>query len=109
MADESKPVISLREITSANFDDVIALRVRDEQKNYVASNTYSLAEAYAHRNHVPFAIYADETPVGFLMYTYWEERRQYWIFRLMIAADKQGRGYGREAMRQVIERMNQLR
>lgn len=99
------PGISLREITPANFAEIISLKVSESQKNFVASNMYSLAEAYVFRYHRPLAIYADETPVGFLMYTYVEERAQHWIFRLMIAEAHQRRGYGREAMRMLIEHM----
>src|SRR5512135_1477399 len=92
------PTISLRKITPQNYEAVINMQVREEQKNFVASNLASLAEAYVFPNRHPLAIYADETPVGFLMSTFWEERQQHWIFRLMIAAEHQGRGYGRAAM-----------
>ena len=49
------------------------------------------------------AIYAAEEPVGFLMYSFWDERESYWLLRLMIAADHQGKGYGRAAMQQAIQ------
>lgn len=102
-----EPVL-LREITSDNWEALIKLSVRDDQKSFVASNLYSLAEAKIFSGHVPLAVYAGEQPVGFLMYTYVEERREWWIFRLMIAADEQGKGYGRAAMQQVIARMQAL-
>lgn len=104
----STPVVSLRPITPENFREIIHMQVREEQKNFVASNAASLAEAYVFPNRFPLAIYADETPVGFLMYCFWADRQQHWIFRLMIAADEQRRGYGREAMRLLIERMRAI-
>jgi diamine N-acetyltransferase len=97
--------VSLREITPDNWEAILKLAVRDDQKNFVASNVYSLAEARVFPEHVPLAIFADEEPVGFLMYTYVHERGEWWIFRLMIAAGEQGQGFGRAAMRQAIARM----
>lgn len=102
------PILSLRPITPENFEEIIHLQVRDDQKTFVASNVYSLAEAYVQPTSTPLAIYAGEKPVGFLMSGFWVERHQHWIFRLMIAADQQGRGYGRAAMRLLLERMRAL-
>ncbi len=100
--------VSLREVTPENFDAIISMKVRDDQKHFVASNVYSLAEARVFPQRFPMAIYAGETPVGSLMSAIWEERQQHWIFRLMIAAEHQGRGYGRAAMRLLIERMRAI-
>ena len=105
---EFLPVISLRAVTPQNFSAVIHLSVREDQKNFVASNAYSLAEAGIFPHRTPLAIYAAETPVGFLMYAFIEENQRHWIFRLMIAADQQGRGYGRAAMRLALERMRAI-
>jgi diamine N-acetyltransferase len=50
------------------------LKVRDEQKGFVASNLYSIAQAQfgdeyeGHWDLHPFGIYDGDTPVGFLMY-----------------------------------------
>lgn len=98
--------VSLREITPENWEAILKLAVRDDQKNFVANNLYSLAEAKIFPEHVPLAIYADEQPVGFLMYTFERSRKEWWIFRLMIAAGEQGQGYGRAAMQQAIARMH---
>ena len=43
-------MIELKEITNANIWEVCALELFDEQKNFVAENIQSLAEAYATRN-----------------------------------------------------------
>ena len=101
---ESLPV-SLRDITGDNFEDVIRLKVRDDQTGFVASNVYSLAESKIFPDLIPLAIYAGEKLVGFTMYGAWPERKEYWIMRLMISAEEQGKGYGRASMQQVIERL----
>jgi diamine N-acetyltransferase len=105
---EETPIISLRPVTPQNYEAVVTMRVREDQKNFVASNLASLAEACVFPQRYPLAIYAGETPVGFLMSAYIEETQRHWIFRLMIAADQQGRGYGREGMRLLIERMRAI-
>jgi diamine N-acetyltransferase len=100
--------VSLREITPENWQKVLELKVRDDQTGFVASNLYSLAESKVFPDCVPLAIYAGEQPAGFLMYTFENERKEWWIFRLMINADQQGKGYGRAAMQQAITRMRNL-
>ena len=62
-------MITFRPITEDNFDAIIAMR-RPEEENFVASNAESLAQCWLYRDNndvFPFAIYADEEPVGFLL------------------------------------------
>lgn len=97
--------ISLREITMENFHDCIHLELEDAQRNYVASNMYSLAEAKADGVSVPLAIYDGDTMVGFIMYDYNEGEQVGYISRLMVDRRHQRKGYGRYAMNQVIDRL----
>ncbi len=109
-------MVHLEKLTYDNFDDVFDLRPKRDQYDFVASNCYSVAEAYmTHINggHVfPFAIYNDKKLVGFIQLAYGEsadqdgvsmEKDSYQIWRFMIDKRYQGRGYGREALRQAIE------
>ena len=41
-------MITLREVTKDNIEEVIALKVRDDQKTYVSSAAESLAQAYVY-------------------------------------------------------------
>jgi diamine N-acetyltransferase len=100
-----KRLIELREITMENFRECINLSVADHQRGFVASNMYSLAEAKADGVSNPLAIYADDQMVGFTMYCFDPESGMGYIDRLMVAAEHQGRGYGRAAMLEVIERL----
>lgn len=97
--------IELREITMENFRDCIHLSVAEDQKGFVASNMYSLAEAKADGVSNPLAIYADDEMVGFIMYWLDSESGIGYIDRLMVDARFQGRGYGRAAMREVLQRL----
>ena len=68
-------MLTLREITFDNFIECIQLQPKDEQKQFIASNVYSLAEAYVALASgecvpMPYAIYDDETMVGFLLLSY---------------------------------------
>ncbi len=109
-------MVHLEKITYKNFDEIFELKVKKVQYPFVASNLYSIAEAYvteANGGHVfPFAIYNDEKLIGFIQLAYGEnadqdgvsvEKDNYEIWRLMIDKRYQGRGYGREALRQAID------
>lgn len=88
-----------------NYLSVLDLSVAEEQRRFVASNMYSLAQAFVQPECVPLALYAENRPVGFVMYALDEDDHEYWIYRLMIDKRYQRRGYGREAMRMLIERI----
>jgi len=96
--------ITLREITMANFRECLTLELDERQKNFVASNMYSLAEAKADGVSNPRAVYADEQLVGFIMYDFNTDEKRGYITRLMVDKGHQGHGYGRAAMQQVIDR-----
>ena len=87
---------------------MLELSVFPEQESLVASNEYSLAQAYAQPECVPLGLFIGNTPVGFAMYCLDPEDRQYWIDRLMIDRNHQRRGYGREAMLLLIGRIRAL-
>lgn len=93
-------MIILKPITKENWHIAIRLEVAPEQRNFVASNLYSIAESKFEPGAVPLGIYNDETMVGFLMYGPYHG--EMWIWRLMIDQQYQHRGYGRAAMQAMI-------
>ena len=100
---------SLREITSENLKSVLGLSVTEEQKKvYPRSNAYSIAEAHYPADDDPVwirAIYAGKAPVGFLMTSEAPDQGEYFLWRLMIDAKHQGKGYGFRAVELLIERI----
>jgi diamine N-acetyltransferase len=100
--------VTLREITMDNFLECVRLSVGEAQKNFVASNMFSLAEAKADRVSNPYAIYADEQIVGFIMYDFNPEENRGYVSRLMVDARFQGKGYGRAAMAEVVDRLKRV-
>ena len=99
---------TLREITMDNFRECLNLKLAPDQERFVAPNIYSLAEAKADGVSIPLAIYADDTMVGFTMYNYDEVNGRGYIDRLMVDQRYQGKGYGRAAMIEVVERLKRM-
>ncbi len=101
---ESNPQISLREITKETLRDITRLRVSPEQERLVATNAESIAEAYFSPDIAWFrAIYADDTPVGFLMIEDNATEGQYYLWRFMIDVRYQRRGIGQKALELLFE------
>lgn len=96
--------VSLREITEETLRPILRLKVTPQQEKFVASNAVSIAQAYFHRDNAWFrAIYADETPVGFLMLDDRPSEASYFLWRFMIDARYQKFGFGRRAIELLIE------
>lgn len=100
-------MLEFREIDRHNFRDILKLSTTESQKFFVATNAYSLSQAYAQPECVPLALYDGDTPVGFTMYGLDVEDTEYWIYRLMIDQRHQSKGYGRQALAMVLERIRQ--
>ncbi len=105
-------LLSIQPVSRDNWRALVKLKVREDQTHFVASNVYSIAEAQfgtddddgTHWSLYPFGIYARETPVGFLMYGYNFDHKEYqaFIIRLMVDENQQGKGYGRFGMQQML-------
>ena len=116
--------IELRKVEHSNWTQCIELQVADEQRRYVNPNIFSLAEAYVHSDAnkkdaeehyrcIPFAVYYGIEMVGFAMISYEKEydfdgKPAYEIYRLMIDKDHQGKGYGKETVKLLIEYIRTL-
>lgn len=61
-------LVELKEINKDNIDEILGLKVSTEQNDFVQTTSHSLAKAWAFRDTAfPFAIYAHNTIVGFIM------------------------------------------
>jgi len=94
--------VSLREVTSHTVRAICRLDVSEEQKHFVAPNAVSFAEAYFEPKAWFRAIYADETPVGFVM-LYDSPQEEYFLWRFMIDERYQKMGFGKRAMDLLVE------
>ena len=96
--------VSLREVTRDNLGKVLKLKVAEEQNKFVASNAVSIAQAHFYPDEAWFrAIYADETPIGFLMLPDDPKKAEYFLWRLMVDDQYQGMGFGRHAILLLVE------
>lgn len=115
--EEDTVMIRLEKVNGKNVWDLLKLHVSEGQKGFVAPNDVSIIEAYVaitHHGHAfPFGIYDGDTPVGFCMIGFgtddeWEDapaiaKGNYNLWRLMIDERYQGRGYGKKAMKLILE------
>ena len=97
--------VTLRVITKDTVRAVLRLSdtLTDPQTFMVATNAQSLAQALFEEKAWYRAIYAGRAAVGFLMLHDDAEKPEYFLWRLMIAAPFQGRGYGAQAIRRLVE------
>jgi GNAT superfamily N-acetyltransferase len=103
--------VTLRELTDANREDVVALRVAPDQEKFIGSVADSLEEATEYPQANPWyrAVYAGDEPIGFVMLS-WDCVPQppdiigpWFLWKLLIDERQQGRGYGREVVRMVAD------
>ncbi len=97
-------MINFREINEDNFNLIINMK-RPLDEGFVSSNAYSLAQAWLYRNAgdvFPFAIYNDDEAVGFMMLDVDEEERSLIIWRIMFPQENQNKGYGTQAIKEII-------
>ena len=108
--------MELKRVDSKNLWEIIKLTVSDGQKNFVATNTNSILEAYvtitSNSVALPFGLYEDNTLVGFIMIGFGTTgeasepqiaSNNYCLWRLMIDKKYQGRGLGRKAVETAID------
>ena len=101
----------IRPVIKANWRALVKLQVGEAQRNFVASNVYSIAESQfgfefeGHWDYHPFGIYDGDTPVGFLMYgvNFEHPTLQAFIARLMVDEKFQGKGFGRFGVQKMLE------
>jgi diamine N-acetyltransferase len=100
--------VRLAELTPDNVRDACDLRIKPEQERFVASVADSIADAYVHPDTAwPRLILAGDRVVGFVMAGFDPDSEidafRAGIWRLAIAAEEQGRGYGRFAVEAVAQ------
>ncbi|PAE15995.1 hypothetical protein CHH91_10155 [Virgibacillus sp. 7505] len=88
----------LRAIDADNWHACVKLTVSEEQKQNVAENAVSLAQAAYEKQWYPHGIYADDMLVGFLMFGTDQETKRVELCRFMLDKQYQGKGYGTAAL-----------
>lgn len=99
--------IIFKEINRENWEECIDLEVLSEQKEYVATNWYSILESKFEEELYPLCIYDGDAMVGFLMYDLDPETKRIEMSRLMIDKKFQHKGYGKAAIAKLLELIRQ--
>ena len=110
--------LKLERINSDNVFDIADLTIAEDQVDFVAPNQESIALAYGYlmegKYVEAFGIYDGEMPVGFVMIghdTFDFEgcpkiyKHTYHLWRFMIDKNLQGRGYGKDALKLILDYM----
>ena len=100
--------ICLKPVDENNFLDVFHLKLGEGQDRYVSHPIRSLAQAYVYRAQCqPFGVYDDEKVVGYVMVIYDYDIPEYDIWHMMIDVSQQGKGYGKAALKLVLDYIRQ--
>lgn len=98
-------MVNFRKITEENFDAIIKMK-RPEGESFVVSNAASLAQAWLYRDNgdvFPFAIYNDDTIVGFMLLEEDMDEDELILWRIMISQEYEHKGYGTAAVILLIQ------
>lgn len=102
--------MNLIDVTKENWLQVLFLTTNVGQiptlcEEFVASNALSIVQSIFETGWIVKAVEVEGNIVGFTMYGYNEEQQFYELCRIMIDYKYQGQGYGKAAIRLVIEEM----
>jgi diamine N-acetyltransferase len=108
IAEYGQRMVSLRPLTASNRQAVEALRVSPSQEQFVSSVADSLREAAEHpdAHALYWAVYAEETPVGFVMIADEVASPDYmphYLWKLLIDERYQRQGFGTATLDLVVE------
>ena len=95
-------------VNDENRKEVESLTVFSEQAGFIESVNECLQEADELELCRPVGIYDSDTLIGFAMYGYFPEPTpgQLWLDRLLIDKKYQGKGYGKQAVLSLLDRLH---
>ena len=113
---EQTPDIHFMRITATTLNQICNLSktLSPTHRKMVADNVHSIAEAHFSPSAWFRAIYADETPIGFIMthtgsdYEDGIDCPGVFLWRFMIAEPYQGKGYGKRALYKLIQHLKAM-
>jgi diamine N-acetyltransferase len=97
--------VTLHPVTEENWREVARLRVTEAQREFVAEPTYYLCLCCYGDLWNPLAVYLGEEVVGFMMWAIDPADGSCWLGGILIDEGRQGRGYGRAAVRAALAKL----
>lgn len=95
--------ITLRAIDRSMWEKCCQLKVSEIQREFVAPNAFSLAQAAYEPDTYPMGILDDDKLVGFVMYDFDSDVNKWGMCRLMVDEKNQKRGVGERAIRLLLD------
>ncbi|EON71292.1 GNAT family N-acetyltransferase [Lysinibacillus sphaericus] len=95
----------IRDITTLNKEEILALRIADHQQDFIETTMQCLTEAENDRRFIPVGLYKDDIAVGFAMYGIFpheDKAQRVWLDRYFIDERFQHKGLGRYFLQQLI-------
>jgi diamine N-acetyltransferase len=108
-------VVKLKDITWENFWRVVGLRPTEAQRGYLPENAVFMAQAYvnlkSNYDDICFAVYNGDEVVGFTKIVFVGkgeppfnfDEDTYYLDALMIDESFQGRGFGKAALKEILD------
>ena len=100
--------VIINEVTNGNINDILKLRINEEQHSFIEMPQQCLDEAKACGNFKPVGLYWENNLVGFAMYGFFPEEGvngRVWLDRFLIDANYQGHGFGSIMLNALIQRL----
>ncbi|MEN8076101.1 GNAT family N-acetyltransferase [Clostridioides difficile] len=98
----------IKNVNENNYKEIASLKVANGQENYIETVEECLEEARKYSVWRPVGIYDEEKVVGFAMYGLFLDEGDYgrvWLDRFLISAENQGIGYGKAAVKFLINHL----
>ena len=102
--------VIINEVTNDNINDILKLRINEEQQSFIETPQQCLDEAKACSNFKPVGLYWEKSLVGFAMYGFFPEEGingRVWLDRFLIDSKHQGLGLGSIMLSALIQRLEQ--
>lgn len=101
--------VKIVELNAENWYECCKLELSEEQAEFIEPNAVSIAQSKFEPTLKPYAIFFEEKVVGFLMFnSVKEELDGYWLYRIMVDKNFQGKGVGKAATNLMIEEIIKL-
>lgn len=101
--------VKIVELNEDNWYTCCELSLSEKQSEYMEPNVISIAQSKFEPTLKPYAINLNEKVVGFLMFnSVQEELDGYWVYRIMVDKNSQGKGIGKAATKLMIEEMTKI-
>jgi diamine N-acetyltransferase len=94
--------ISIKDIDESNWLECINLKVAEKQEDFISTNLYTIAQSKFEKEIKLLGIFKDEVMIGFAAYIL-DKDGDMNLYKLMMDEQYQGKGYGKEALKLLME------